>query len=151
MMKYVRIRLSAGAISLAMLAAGCGSNPADVASAGSADTSAPATTVADGAKAPEASDQPASDEDLVEEVEDAATTEAPDPVDEGEGEQASASDVTTTAAPAVTTPSSTTTTTEAPLTTTAATGQLVNLVGGGQLDLNSIEGTDTVLWFWAPW
>lgn len=28
---------------------------------------------------------------------------------------------------------------------------LVSLVGGGQLDLNSIEGTDTVLWFWAPW
>jgi len=29
--------------------------------------------------------------------------------------------------------------------------QVVNLVGGGQIDLNSIEGTDTVLWFWAPW
>lgn len=29
--------------------------------------------------------------------------------------------------------------------------QLVDLVGGGQIDLNSIEGTDTVLWFWAPW
>jgi len=29
--------------------------------------------------------------------------------------------------------------------------QVVNLVGGGQIDLNSTEGTDTVLWFWAPW
>ena len=27
----------------------------------------------------------------------------------------------------------------------------VALVGGGQLDLGSIEGSDTVLWFWAPW
>jgi hypothetical protein len=27
----------------------------------------------------------------------------------------------------------------------------VALVGGGQLDIGSIEGTDTVLWFWAPW
>jgi hypothetical protein len=31
----------------------------------------------------------------------------------------------------------------------------VSLVGetttGGQIDFNSLEGTDTVLWFWAPW
>lgn len=27
----------------------------------------------------------------------------------------------------------------------------VSLIGGGQFDLGSIEGTDTVLWFWAPW
>ncbi len=23
--------------------------------------------------------------------------------------------------------------------------------GGGQLDFGSLEGQDTVLWFWAPW
>ena len=28
---------------------------------------------------------------------------------------------------------------------------VVNTVAGGQLDLASIEGQDTVLWFWAPW
>jgi hypothetical protein len=22
---------------------------------------------------------------------------------------------------------------------------------GGQIDFNSLEGSDTVLWFWAPW
>lgn len=22
---------------------------------------------------------------------------------------------------------------------------------GGQIDLGSLEGTDTILWFWAPW
>ena len=22
---------------------------------------------------------------------------------------------------------------------------------GGQIDFGSLEGTDTVLWFWAPW
>ncbi len=47
---------------------------------------------------------------------------------------------------------STTTSLDEPTTTTAApVGDLVNLVGGGQLDLNSVQGTDTVLWFWAPW
>ncbi len=24
-------------------------------------------------------------------------------------------------------------------------------VSGSQLDLGSLEGQDTVLWFWAPW
>lgn len=24
-------------------------------------------------------------------------------------------------------------------------------VSGGQIDTGSFEGTDTVLWFWAPW
>ena len=24
-------------------------------------------------------------------------------------------------------------------------------VGGDQIDINSLEGTDTILWFWAPW
>lgn len=33
----------------------------------------------------------------------------------------------------------------------APIGSSVALVGGGQFDLGSIEGTDTVLWFWAPW
>lgn len=32
-----------------------------------------------------------------------------------------------------------------------AEGRLVNTVGGGQLDLGSIDGQDTILWFWAPW
>ena len=31
----------------------------------------------------------------------------------------------------------------------------VGLIGqtasGGQIDFNALEGTDTVLWFWAPW
>lgn len=27
----------------------------------------------------------------------------------------------------------------------------VDTVAGGQIDLSSIEGQDTVLWFWAPW
>ena len=42
-------------------------------------------------------------------------------------------------------------TTAAPTTTAIQPGDYVNLVGGGQIDLNSIEGQDTVLWFWAPW
>ena len=42
-------------------------------------------------------------------------------------------------------------TTTAPSTTAPVEPELVDLVGGGQLDLTSIEGTDTVLWFWAPW
>lgn len=29
--------------------------------------------------------------------------------------------------------------------------QLVDLAGGGQLDWNSLQGRDVVLWFWAPW
>ena len=24
-------------------------------------------------------------------------------------------------------------------------------VSGGQIDINDLEGTDTILWFWAPW
>lgn len=36
-----------------------------------------------------------------------------------------------------------------------ATDDGVSLVGqtaaGGQIDFNALEGTDTVLWFWAPW
>jgi len=27
----------------------------------------------------------------------------------------------------------------------------VATVGGGQLALGSIDGQDTILWFWAPW
>ena len=53
----------------------------------------------------------------------------------------SATDVSTATTESTTTPDS----------TTAPAGALVDLVGGGQLDLNSIQGTDTVLWFWAPW
>lgn len=28
---------------------------------------------------------------------------------------------------------------------------LVGLADGGQLDWNSLEGKDVMLWFWAPW
>lgn len=28
---------------------------------------------------------------------------------------------------------------------------LVATAGGGQLDWNSLQGLDVVLWFWAPW
>jgi len=38
-----------------------------------------------------------------------------------------------------------TTTADAALTGTADT------VAGGQIELTSLEGQDTVLWFWAPW
>lgn len=34
---------------------------------------------------------------------------------------------------------------------TAATERLVPTATGGQVDFNSLEGTDTLLWFWAPW
>lgn len=61
-----------------------------------------------------------------------------------------------TEAPITTEPISTSAATEATTTAPETTiaevpGDLVVLVGGGQLDLNSIEGQDTVLWFWAPW
>jgi hypothetical protein len=57
-----------------------------------------------------------------------------------------------TTAPSTTASANTSPTTTAITTTTAApAGELVPLVGGGQIDLNSIEGQDTVLWFWAPW
>lgn len=31
-----------------------------------------------------------------------------------------------------------------------ATGVLPT-VSGSQIDVNSLEGSDTILWFWAPW
>lgn len=30
-------------------------------------------------------------------------------------------------------------------------GAVLPTVAGGQIDLGSLEGLDTVLWFWAPW
>jgi len=33
----------------------------------------------------------------------------------------------------------------------AAESALLPTVSGGQIDINSLEGTDTILWFWAPW
>jgi len=30
------------------------------------------------------------------------------------------------------------------------TGQF-STIGGGQIDLGSLQGQDVVLWFWAPW
>lgn len=74
------------------------------------------------------------------------TVRAPAAVDEtapsAEETPPLATATTTTPAPAAS---------ESPSSSQAPVGELVNLVGGGQLDLNSIEGTDTVLWFWAPW
>lgn len=35
--------------------------------------------------------------------------------------------------------------------TSESEANLVDLAGGGQLDWNSLQGRDVVLWFWAPW
>ena len=40
---------------------------------------------------------------------------------------------------------------ETEVTDEALPGPVFETVSGGQFDLNSLEGTDTVLWFWAPW
>ncbi len=32
-----------------------------------------------------------------------------------------------------------------------AESELLPTVSGGQIDTNSLEGSDTILWFWAPW
>ncbi len=55
-----------------------------------------------------------------------------------------------TVAPTTAVPSTTSTTTTTTTTTTEAPA-VWNLVGGGQIEPGSIEGQDTVLWFWAPW
>lgn len=36
-------------------------------------------------------------------------------------------------------------------TTAAVDAGVLPTVGGGQIDTNTLEGTDTILWFWAPW
>ena len=33
----------------------------------------------------------------------------------------------------------------------SADAGVFNTVSGGQIDGSSLEGTDTILWFWAPW
>ena len=33
----------------------------------------------------------------------------------------------------------------------AGAAELIPTADGGQIDLGSLEGTDTILWFWAPW
>jgi hypothetical protein len=47
------------------------------------------------------------------------------------------------------------TTTEAPASEEQSSAEAVpvvyDTVAGGQLDFGSLEGQDTVLWFWAPW
>ena len=30
-------------------------------------------------------------------------------------------------------------------------GVVLSTVSGGQIDFGSLEGTDTILWYWAPW
>ena len=32
-----------------------------------------------------------------------------------------------------------------------AEANLVSTASGGEIDFGALEGTDTVLWFWAPW
>ncbi|MEM8902419.1 MAG: hypothetical protein AAGF02_01850 [Actinomycetota bacterium] len=46
----------------------------------------------------------------------------------------------------------------APLTPSEASGVAVAqldftapVVGGGELDASTLAGTDTIVWFWAPW
>ncbi|NNC80707.1 MAG: hypothetical protein HKN94_11220 [Acidimicrobiales bacterium] len=46
---------------------------------------------------------------------------------------------------------STTTETAADAGAATALAGVVDTVAGGQIDLASLEGQDTVLWFWAPW
>lgn len=38
----------------------------------------------------------------------------------------------------------------APAASSVLTGEFAT-ISGGQLELNSLEGQDVVLWFWAPW
>ena len=73
------------------------------------------------------------------------------PIDQGEGASTSSGAAETTSTE--TAPPETTTTAVTAETTTdePASADQVALIGGGQFDLGSIEGTDTVLWFWAPW
>lgn len=33
----------------------------------------------------------------------------------------------------------------------AAESGMLTTVSGSQIDVNSLEGTDTILWYWAPW
>lgn len=35
--------------------------------------------------------------------------------------------------------------------TTESTSLVAATASGGQIDFGSLEGIDTVLWFWAPW
>ena len=53
-----------------------------------------------------------------------------------------------------TTPQSTSTTESADVPATAGPGLptlVADTVGGAQIDTNSLEGQDVVVWFWAPW
>ncbi len=121
---------------LALLLAACASGEPDV------ETTTPAAAVVEDDVAPDSSEAPASSAAPTSTVGETTTSTVGETTTSTVGE-------TTTQAPATTVAE---TTTEAPTTTTAApAGDFVNLVGGGQLDLNSIEGQDTVLWFWAPW
>ena len=43
-----------------------------------------------------------------------------------------------------------TTASDATATDNALTGT-ADTLAGGQIELTSLEGQDTVLWFWAPW
>jgi hypothetical protein len=51
--------------------------------------------------------------------------------------------------------SSTTDTSDQPASESAPAGPVIggvfDTVSGTQIDLGSLEGQDTVLWFWAPW
>lgn len=87
---------------------------------------------------------------------DSATGPTSTPIDEdADGASTTGAPAETTSTPAAPAEVATTTTTDdttAETTTAApASADQVGLIGGGQFDLGSIEGTDTVLWFWAPW
>ncbi len=73
-------------------------------------------------------------------VDDAPASEAAEVVDDAE-EAAPVEEEDEVAEPAVE---------EAP-TDEAASGPIIPTADGGQIDFGSLEGQDTVLWFWAPW
>ena len=134
---------------VALVGAACGSDQVDT-----SDQAAPTATQSEGAEAPagDSASEPAAPADDATEPE--PETE-PEPKAEETGDDGADESVTSSQPPASTAApadsSSSSTSTSSTTTTEAPAGDLVDLVGGGQLDLNSIEGQDTVLWFWAPW
>ncbi len=73
------------------------------------------------------------------------------PTEQSSTESTTTSDSLAAPSAAASATTSSTATTSPSATTSVRTTELVPLVGGGQIDLNSIQGQDTVLWFWAPW
>lgn len=142
----MRLHVVRVALVAALLATACASNDP-------VESAAPTTTEpAVESTLPSTDEAEADVDDFVADIE--PTTDEASTSSGAPASTTTAADTTTSEAETIVAPTSTTTTstTAAPeTTTTAQPGELVDLVGGGQLDLNSIEGTDTVLWFWAPW